>query len=264
MLCIWQPVSGTHRKRLSSQGSAHPPERRTRSPNPDPRGQALSIALSSSLHRQQGQPCPSSGPGHLPQPQGQEGLSCSTHTGTEDPSGERKGSTGPGSKGRTPVLARLWGEVGGQNSHPLAPREAPNPQARQPGHLPQGRLESAIILLKSQEQIRQLWKCPPNAPTGRRRQRGQACLQAWCPQSRGVDPSLQRQWERLPSPPPHPPQTSSGHRSAGSRDRGRTEHIGRRGGSTSRQGGRPRARLSGQGRGVHSLRRAANRAREGW
>lgn len=128
MLCIWQPVSGTHRKRLSSQGSAHPPERRTRSPNPDPRGQALSIALSSSLHRQQGQPCPSSGPGHLPQPQGQEGLSCSTHTGTEDPGGERKGSTGPGSKGRTPVLARLWGEVGGQNSHPLAPREAPNPQ----------------------------------------------------------------------------------------------------------------------------------------
>lgn len=205
MLCIWQPVSGTHRKRLSSQGSAHPPERSTRSPNPDPRSQAPSIVLSSSLHRQQGQPCPSSGPGHLPQPQGQEGLSCSTHTGTGDPSGKRKGSTGPGSKGRMPVLARLWGEVGGQNSHPLAPREAPNPQARQPGHLPQGRLESAIILLKSQEQIRQLWKCPPNAPSSRRRQRRQACLQAGCPQSQGVDPSAKAVGTpSLASPTPSP------------------------------------------------------------
>ena len=86
----------------------------------------------------------------------------------------------------------------------------------------------------------------------------------WCPQSQGVDPSA-KAVERLPSPPLHTPQTSSGHHSAGSRDSsdpGRTEHRGRQGGNTCRQGGRPRASLSRRGRGVHSPQRAAEATTE--
>lgn len=90
MFCIWQPVTGTHRKRCSAgrllltpprPPVTHTPPAESQSQTPRPQaqlaqgvlgGQACITVLSRSLHKLKSQPCPSSNPRHLCYHQGQE------------------------------------------------------------------------------------------------------------------------------------------------------------------------------------------------
>lgn len=137
--------------------------------------------------------------------------------GAEDLS--RKGALGPGPKGgHQSWLGSGGGEWGVENpagysacakawpwvpQPPTDPQRGAQPQVRQ--HLPQGRLESAVILLRSQGRLRQLWKCPPNVPTSRRRWREQACLWDSVPPVLGSQPLCKGSGTpSLASPTPSP------------------------------------------------------------